>query len=197
MSEPDALVARITITPENLERWFDSQIPPLETWAQDWEEWLFATFDKKIPWTEMYMRGGRYPEIKASIRELVDFLIHRNGWLSAIWGQIDHCKDTNVWKLLSIEVAEDWGHMVTLLAAFRAVEAFSEGDKDDYVAFSNYFYSPESEYSSAAVRFSDGKSVMLKEPKLPASFLQDIRDQFHKAEKDRIITALQPDAWDD
>jgi len=201
MSEPDALVARITITPENLERWFSSKIPPLEKWGQDWQDWvdyLCARSNRASKnWRELNSGRWSYPECSGYVSGFIDSFLDRDFHPPSIWTQIWYDEQTKIWQFLGIEVAEDLNHMMTLLTPFRAVEAFSEGDKDDYVAFTNLFYSPESEYSSAAVQFVEGKSLMLKEEKLPTSFMQDIRDQFHKAKKDRIITAFQPNAWAD
>jgi len=209
MSEPDALVARITITPENLERWFDSLIPPLETWEQDWQDWIdwmiragYTFYGWKdssaICWRDFF-DSSRYVEFRDNVRDHIDSChIHRKYPVpDSIWVQTSYDEQTKIWRFLSIEVSENFGHMMALLAPFRAIEAFSESDKDDYVAFTNFFYSRGTEYSSAAVQFSDGKSFMLKDEKLPASIMQDITYQFYKAEKERIISAYNPDAWAD
>jgi len=208
MSEPDALVARITITPENLERWFNSMIPPLETWGQDWQDWLdwmirigytFYGWHNSASgnWKEFFDNSG-YPQYSCCVRDYIDSCIQAKNYPEpgTIWVQTSYDVQTKIWRFLCIEVSENFGHMMALLAPFRAIEAFSECDKDDYVAFTNFFYSRGTEYSSAAVQFCEGKSIMLKDEKLSPIIMQDITDQFHKAENDRIITAYT-DAWAD
>jgi hypothetical protein len=189
MSEPEAIVARFTITPENLERWLDSEVPSLWTWDEDWQAWWDARRE------DMYGPSDRWDDLAVdrpgSVRDVVDGLVERSGYYQGTFGQTWYDAATRVWRLLAIEVSENYGEMIRWLAPFRAAERFGERDEEDYVAFTSYFWTRDTCCSGAAVRFAAGRSTMLLDHKLPKHVVRDIAQQFRQAEEDRIISSYR------
>ena len=181
MSEPYALVARITITPENLERWLDSTVPPAHTWADDWEAW----------WQFVGPVGGGswgvWGDWSGTVRGVVLGLLDERKDLGGIFSQSWYDEKTNVWRLLALELTENCSQMIEYLTPFRAAAEFSECSDDDYVAFTGCFYDGDAQYSLALAQFSEGGTAMLLDHATPARVRIDIESQFAQVEKDNII----------
>lgn len=170
MSEPSTLYARFTVTPEEHAA-FLSAAPVSPTAFADWQDW----FDTRRMYGDGRVKpedlvGDGSPTVGAALQ----------GWADGEWNAMrsDYDEATGRLRIVILQLTENYGEMIAVLAPLRGAARHNDPGADDFVLVYPYLWEPAPHFN-AYLTFGGGASRFVETP--PAA---------HKAEADAYISAL-------
>ena len=152
---PQALYARISITPDNFARFMASR----PTHARDYNDWQ-AWFDHVLPsWSEESQITPSmilYPDIGRTNQIVTETQIKNEDSVT----RHEYDMMLHVWKFCILYFKEDYASMIPWLALLRGVESYKKNDPDDFIIITNYFLVGERSFKyDSIIQFNNGGSA--------------------------------------
>ncbi len=182
MSELSSLIAKITISSENLEEFLAAPVATFEN-QKGWQTW----WDSR----DMYGKSALTPAMlqpfrKSTNRDVVD------EWLSYL-PSITHSEydtATQTWYFSSMQFSENYTEMISMLGFLRSIDVYKMLDDSDFVLVFPFIWGDDD--AQAYIRFTGNESYFSTSS--DSQHLQLAKQYLHKRWSD--FEAANPDLID-